>query len=109
MAGQHHDVIQAQDSDTAYDGPSVDSWSDSDQRIVVSQPAAGFLYDLIMRAKVKVAPSASMQPLRCTLANVVYLMQIDAAPDDVYAVLKDPSMYTYCHRQQVPPATPPGG
>jgi hypothetical protein len=36
---------------------------------VVSQPAAGFLYDLIMRAK------------------------IDAAPDDVYAVLKDPDSH----------------
>ncbi|KAF8065845.1 OCT4 [Scenedesmus sp. PABB004] len=46
--------------------PSVDAWSEADQRIIVSQPAAGFLYDLILRAR------------------------IDAAPDAVYAVLTHP-------------------
>lgn len=60
-------VMPAALEPSAADGlPSVDSWSEKDQRIIVSQPAAGFLYDLILRAK------------------------IDAHPDDVYAVLKDP-------------------
>lgn len=66
MAVQHSDAVPAHESDSAYDGPSVDSWNDHDQRIVVSQPAAGFLYDLIMRAKVSNLSrrSAYMQPHR---------------------------------------------
>lgn len=42
----------AADSDPAI--PTVETWSDKDQKIVVSQPAAGFLYDLILRAKVQI-------------------------------------------------------
>ncbi|KAF6254530.1 hypothetical protein COO60DRAFT_311664 [Scenedesmus sp. NREL 46B-D3] len=62
---QHQAASLDQDSAVAAEGPSVDSWSEKDQRIVVSQPASGFLYDLILRAK------------------------IDAPPDDVYDVLRD--------------------
>jgi hypothetical protein len=49
---QHQAASLDQDSAVA-EGPSVDSWSEKDQRIVVSQPASGFLYDLILRAKVR--------------------------------------------------------
>jgi hypothetical protein len=49
---QHQAASLDQDSAVAPEGPSVDSWSEKDQRIVVSQPASGFLYDLILRAKV---------------------------------------------------------
>jgi len=34
------------------DGPTVETWSDKNQRIEVSEPRQGFLYDLILRAKV---------------------------------------------------------
>uniref|UniRef100_A0A383VA10 Coenzyme Q-binding protein COQ10 START domain-containing protein n=1 Tax=Tetradesmus obliquus TaxID=3088 RepID=A0A383VA10_TETOB len=67
-AQQHQAASLDQDSAVA-EGPSVDSWSEKDQRIVVSQPASGFLYDLILRAK------------------------IDAPPDDVYTVLRDPNSH----------------
>lgn len=50
-AQQHQAASLDQDSAVA-EIPSVDSWSEKDQRIVVSQPASGFLYDLILRAKV---------------------------------------------------------
>jgi hypothetical protein len=49
---QHQAASLDQDSAAGPEGPSVDSWSEKDQRIVVSQPASGFLYDLILRAKV---------------------------------------------------------
>eukprot|EP00775_Hariotina_reticulata_P013383 gene13383-13510_t len=51
------------------DGPTVDTWSDKNQKIEVSQPGQGFLYDLILRAK------------------------LDASPEDVYTVLIDPKSH----------------
>ncbi len=45
---------------------TLDAWSDKDQSIVVSQPE-GFMFDVLMRAKVM------------------------AAPEDVYAILTDPN------------------
>lgn len=44
---------------------TVESWNEKDQEIVVSQPA-GFLFDILLRAKV------------------------ESAPEDVYAILTDP-------------------
>jgi hypothetical protein len=58
------------------DGPTVESWGDRDSRIVVSQPAAGYLFDLLLRGKVrwqsdtqlsKDIPSVHIISASCTL------------------------------------------
>lgn len=90
--------------------------SDKDQRIVVTQPAAGFLYDLVLRAKVRtcmvvmvfdnprlhcytcfkhicMACGCERGIVRMCVSEDVamHILQIDADPRDVYDVLIDPS------------------
>jgi hypothetical protein len=58
--------------------PDVDTWSDSDQRIIVGTPPDGYLFDLQLNSK------------------------IDSAPDDVYKILTVPGKIIARKRNGMP-------
>jgi hypothetical protein len=68
---QHHDSKQAGAAQEDADGPTVDNWSDKDQRIIVATPADGYLFDLQLHAKVghcsrSIPPPGQRQPHAAT-------------------------------------------
>jgi hypothetical protein len=107
---QHHDSKQAGAAQDDADGPTVDNWSEKDQRIIVATPSDGYLFDLQLHAKV----GRSSRPLlpnhqrnseagtRTAHGHVAVdnvhvltwgtplLLQLDGSPRQVYNILTDP-------------------
>jgi hypothetical protein len=58
---QHHDSKQSGAAQEDADGPTVENWSNKNQRVIVAAPADGYLFDLQLHAKVRQVPHPPWQ------------------------------------------------